>query len=190
MALRLPKRRKLLATAPGFDDGSEDEHHETSLGHGARLGLLMDDIALAREAEKQGTILAEAERWNAALARFDEAVARDATRSTAHEQRSQVLMQLDRCFEAVQAAQAACNCAPGWGEATLTLARAQLNLGEPLLALASVEKALVLGCEDMAEVREQVELTEASLVRAACLAGGTCEPAELALRQRHSGIHE
>lgn len=67
--------------------------------------------------------------------------------------RAQVLNDLDRCFEAVQAAQQAVRLRPEWPEAHITLARVQLNLGEPQLALQSYQAAAQLapGHPDLAK---------------------------------------
>ena len=85
--------------------------------------------------------------------------------AAAHEQRAQILLQLDRTFDAVQAAQHACRAAPTWGEAELTLARAQLNLGEVFLALQSAERAITLGVENQDAVEEELAEMEHLIVR-------------------------
>lgn len=53
-------------------------------------------------------------------------------------------MEVGQDWKAVQCAQRAVELVPGWAEGHLTLARAQLNLGEPELALTSCEQALSL----------------------------------------------
>lgn len=60
-------------------------------------------------------------------------------------------MELGRDWDAVQAAQRAAAERPQWPTAFLTLSRAQLNLGEPQLALQSIEHALALqvGCREV-----------------------------------------
>jgi tetratricopeptide (TPR) repeat protein len=188
-----PKRRRLDAAA--FDAQNEEDEladelnsvaassHELSHGSPA---LLLDNVALSRLLQHQGAVLADGERWNAALAKFDEAVARDPSAATAHEQRAQVLIHLDRFFEAVQAAQRSVERAPTWGDAHLTLARAQFNLGEPTLALDNAERAVALGCEDPQEAREEVEHIEAALLQAALATRGMKDAVEIALQQRSS----
>jgi tetratricopeptide (TPR) repeat protein len=73
--------------------------------------------------------------------------------SRLHEMRAQVLDQAGRTFEAVQAAQQAVSLEPDWVEGHITLARVQLNLGEPQLALASYMAAAKLqpGHPDLAQ---------------------------------------
>ena len=188
-----PKRRRLDAAA--FDAQNEEDEladelnsvaassHELSHGSPA---LLLDNVALSRLLQQQGAVLADGERWNAALAKFDEAVARDPSSATAHEERAQVLIHLDRFFEAVQAAQRSVERAPTWGDAHLTLARAQFNLGEPTLALDNAERAVALGCEDPQEAREEVEHIEAALLQAALATRGMKDAVEIALQQRSS----
>jgi tetratricopeptide (TPR) repeat protein len=156
------KRRRLGATAAGFsvdeDEPDAEELQRPSLA--SPQLLVMDDVALSRQLQQQGVTLAEAERYNAALACFDDAVRRDPTSATAHEQRAQVLLELGRFFEAVVAAQHACDASPDWGDARLTSARAHLNLGEVALALASGEAAISLGCDSSEVVAEVAEIEE------------------------------
>ena len=97
-----------------------------------------------------------------------------------------MLIHLDRYFEAVQAAQRSVERAPTWGDAYLTLARAQFNLGEPTLALDNAERAATLSCEDPQEAREEVEHIEAALLQAARATCGMKDALEIALQQRSS----
>ena len=157
------KRRRLGPPSAEFAPQLDDDQEEPPPP--AAGGLLMDNIALSRRLQEQGGLLAEAARWNAALVCFDEAVQRDPNSSAAHEQRAQILLQLDRTFDAVQAAQHACRAAPTWGEAELTLARAQLNLGEVFLALQSAERAITLGVENQDAVEEELAEMEHLIVR-------------------------
>ncbi len=50
---------------------------------------------------------------------------------------AQVLNEVGRTWEAVQAASTAAELLPHWPAARLTLARVQMNLGEPAIAVAS-----------------------------------------------------
>jgi hypothetical protein len=70
-------------------------------------------------------------------------------------QRAQVLLELDSPWEAVQAATVATTLAPQWDAAHLTLARSQLNLGEPCLALRTAEVALACTTEPQ-EVTDEI----------------------------------
>lgn len=56
-------------------------------------------------------------------------------------------MEVGEDWKAVQCAQRAVELQPGWAAGHLTLSRAQLNLGEPELALQSCERVLQLDPE-------------------------------------------
>ena len=183
--MQLAKRRRLAT--PAFDAQDECEDYgpaDDVLYRAPPPALLPDDFELSRMLQQQGAVLADAERWSAALAKFDEAASRDPSSSAAHEMRSQVLLQLGRNFDAVQAALQACSAAPDWGEARLSLARAQLNLGEPALALASAEAAILLGCDNQDEAIAEIEDIEGALLQAARATNGSMSAVDIALLQR------
>lgn len=185
------KRRKLGPPAAAFSGAAaeDDVEADSPQPSGCSGGLLlMDDAALARRLQEQGGILAEAGRWNAALTCFDEAVQRDPSSAAAHEQRAQILLELDRTFDAVQAAERACEASQSWGDARLTLARAQLNLGEINLAIASAERALELVTED--DEAAAAELEEMELVLVRCAVSATIHATSMTRDVESHGLHQ
>ncbi len=76
--------------------------------------------------------------WRAALALQPKDAKAEAK---LHEQSSQVLLEMGRTFEAISAAERAVSCAPEWLPARLSLGRAQLNHGEPAMAVQTFQKA-------------------------------------------------
>ncbi|CAI6001274.1 unnamed protein product, partial [Closterium sp. NIES-64] len=94
-----------------------------------------------------GDVGPRAGEFSAALSTWDAAIGLSAVprqRAVLFEQKAQVLMEMGRLWEAVRAGTCATEIAPDWHDAWVTLARAQLNLGEPHLAQASFSRALVL----------------------------------------------
>jgi cytochrome c-type biogenesis protein CcmH/NrfG len=86
--------------------------------------------------------------------------------------RSQVLLEVGRVWEAVQAATSATQLRPNWAPGWATLGRAQLALGEVQLGLASLQAAARLdpADSDLAAELEGVQVL-AQQQRAAGLAG-------------------
>jgi len=110
----------------------------------------------------RGGELAEAGLWLQSLRAFDSAAQAEPGNAKAHEQRAQVLLQIGRPLEAVQAAGTACTLRPEWGDGRRTLARAQLDHGEVALALSSFDAALglLLDSGDADDARECADEAE------------------------------
>ena len=138
---RLAPAAEIFAAAVHEDPAVEAEREEEAWRQRSLLAI-EDDQALSRRLEAQGCVLAEAGRLHEARERLDEAVRRDPSSATAHEALAQVLLEQGLVFEAVRAAESACECRPAWAVACLTLGRAQRNLDELRLALGSCDAAL------------------------------------------------
>jgi predicted Zn-dependent protease len=80
--------------------------------------------------QEEGNALAEAEEFQRALRVWEQALALTPKRAALHESVAQALLELGRDWEAVQAAERAVDSDSGFVEGHVTLARAQLNLGE------------------------------------------------------------
>ncbi|KAF5835153.1 hypothetical protein DUNSADRAFT_7828 [Dunaliella salina] len=92
----------------------------------------------------QGRVHAEQAEYGEALGCWNKALCCDPDNAVLLEEIAQVYLELGLDFEALQAAARATRVAPQMVEAYLTLGRAQLNFGEPQLALGSLEKVLEL----------------------------------------------
>merc|ERR1712039_1063845 len=117
--------------------------------------------------QAEGNALAEAGRFDAALACWESALERKPS-AALHELRAQAFMQLGRDFDAVLAAEAAVRLDPGWFPAHLTLGRARLNLGEVELARQALARAVTLepnSAELQAEHAEVVSLAQKHALR-------------------------
>jgi len=159
-----PKRRRTEAVASIFrSEAAEDNDVDQEDPVGSIDGF--------QQSYDRGCDLAGAGQFAAALTCFDTALrllgidgaggaasegASMRRAASLHDMRSQVLLGLDRDFEAVQAAERATHLAPDWAEGWLGLGRAQLNLGEPRLAVASLTEALELE-PALAEAKRDLE---------------------------------
>jgi predicted Zn-dependent protease len=90
-------------------------------------------------------------RFEDALTEWDAALLSSPRNAVLHEQKAQVLLELDRVWEAVQAALQATQARAEWDVGFLTLGRAQLALGEFSLAEKSLQTAWQLGRSEEAE---------------------------------------
>ena len=95
------------------------------------------------ELKKRAVDSAKQGKFKESLTLFDQLIGRGCNKdATVFEMRSQILMEMDDRFEAVQSAHRATELDSDWYIAWLTLARAQLNFGEAELALKSAEMAM------------------------------------------------
>ena len=78
----------------------------------------------------EGGISAEHGDWGAALSLWNKALALTPEEGILHEMRAQALNEVEDSWGAVQAASQAAKLLPGSADVLMTLARAQLNLGE------------------------------------------------------------
>ena len=178
-ALPASKRSRLSrpTTASEPDDDDDDEHCESTTS--------------ALRFQEEGAAKAMADDWEGALQCFSAAVQHDPTCAAAHEQRAQILLEMGRDWQAVQASHTACSLAPQWGDAWLTLARCQFNYGEPALALASAETAIALGCtESDCALRRELQCFEDTVVRCGLAAARLAEQQREQQQQQQQQIHD
>ena len=143
------------------------------------VGPVADLLAKGARAASDG-------RMPEALSLFTQAARKCPSCAAAHEQRAQVLLELDQYDEAVTSAREACAADPRWGVGRLTLGRACLNaglFGEARLefdAALRLDRSLLVDVADDLEraMRLQLEQDERTL---------TVRGAELTLRQWRDG---
>lgn len=96
----------------------------------------------SQQLKDEGAQLAENKRYKEAIQKWDEALQLTPGDATLYEMKSQVLLSLHEMFPAVHAAEMAVKRNPHSWEAWQTLGRAQLGLGEIVLAIRSFQIAL------------------------------------------------
>ncbi|KAH0683343.1 hypothetical protein KY290_021932 [Solanum tuberosum] len=111
-----------------------------------------DTFKLVESFQQQGNKLAEEGKYREALGKWESALLLMPDRAILHEQKAQILLELGETWKALQAATRATELEPSWGEAWVTLGRAQLNYGEPDSAIESLDRALAIK-PDSAEAR-------------------------------------
>ena len=136
-------KRKRRPPQGFFDDDDDDEPDDA--------GMLDSQDEAQWKLMDEGTALASEGRYAEALVKFEAITDTDAV---VYEARAQVLMALDRDFEAVTASEAATRLAPDWSVAFWTLARARRQLGEPDTAVQAFDRALGLDPENTDLQRE------------------------------------
>jgi tetratricopeptide (TPR) repeat protein len=141
-------KKKIKLSLPAFGDEEAMEVDES-------IPPKQVDAAKVQQLISQGVASAEQGVYGYALSCWDQALQEDPLNSKAHEMRAQVLNEMGRTYDAIQAATRATELAPDWAAAHCTLARAQLNLGEVNLALNSFETAHKLAPAD-AEIAEEL----------------------------------
>ncbi|XP_078434864.1 tetratricopeptide repeat (TPR)-like superfamily protein [Wolffia australiana] len=136
--------------------GKNEEDEKVTIDHGVALDSKTRRLSESFRCE--GNLLAEEGRFREALTKWEAALLLTPDEAVLHEQKAQVLLELGDDWNALKAASRATELEPSWPEAWTTLARAQLNLGEPEESFQSFEKALSLkpGSEDIEAERESV----------------------------------
>lgn len=135
------------AAPPGTPAGAEPAQEGGAVGASPQAA----QVARLRE---EGNAFAEEGSYGKALSRWDAALALDPCQAVLQEQRAQVLLELGNPWPAVQAATRATELEPSWGTAWVTLARAQLNYGEPAMAVRSLQNAVRLQAGDLDVLKE------------------------------------
>ncbi|WKA09359.1 hypothetical protein VitviT2T_027016 [Vitis vinifera] len=99
---------------------------------------------LADSFQAQGDKLAEGGKYREALGKWETALTLMPGKAVLHEQKAQVLLEIGDAWNALKAATRATELEPSWAEAWITLGRAQLNFGEPDIAIKSFDRALAI----------------------------------------------
>ena len=145
------------STSKAFEDNSKDEDVSAlesgeidwlHLAPTKKFFSLEDAESKSLRLQKEGEVLAEAERFWEAINKWDGALQLTPQKATLHELKAQGYMQLNEPFPAVASAQKAVECDPTWYIGYVTKGRAQLNIGEVKLAITSFSRALHLNPTD------------------------------------------
>lgn len=163
------KREKRRSTEMKGSDGDGQDDDDDEDDDISRVGnVSMGPEQRRKRAEMlrtKGDQFAEEEEFIPAVRAWREALFYsddNEFRGTLYEQLAQVLMEVDQLFNAVVAAEEAVKLRPSWSVAYLTLSRAQLQWGDPDVALTSLEKGLDID-SDNSELKESLEQLKAIL---------------------------
>lgn len=132
---------------PSLRNGDVDWLTLVPVKRKAMIGL-EDGQAKANRLVREGSVLAESERYWEALKKWEEALQYTPCDEKIHEMKAQALMELCEVFPAVQSAKKAVEFAPTWWIAHQTLGRAYLGLGEVRMAVQSFSRAVHLNPGD------------------------------------------
>ncbi|OQR81309.1 tetratricopeptide repeat domain 33-like [Thraustotheca clavata] len=120
------------------------------------IASLEDVMQKSKRLQEEGNVLANADRFRAAIDRWRQAIECTPENGVLYELIAQAHLALDEFFEGIQMAQKATLFAPQWNEGYVTLARCQLNYGELDMALQSMNKAIELS-NDKDELQMEVQ---------------------------------
>ncbi|KAF9609726.1 hypothetical protein IFM89_018174 [Coptis chinensis] len=129
-----------------FDQNEEEEKDcpFTQSGEEKHTKQQNPDLQLAESFKDEGNKLAEDGRYKEALGKWEAAITLIPDKAVLHEQKAQVLLEIGDDWNALKAAARATELEPSWAEAWITLARTQLNFGEPDAAIESFDRALAI----------------------------------------------
>ena len=174
----------LAAADPSEDEGEGEQlpqHRPDAQAQRVRAAPDEEAMRLAGQHVARGERAAEAGHWTEALGAWDAALRCAANAGPAdewtakvHEYRAQALAEAGSDWPAVQAAQRATEHAPQWARAWRTLARCQMGLGEPSMALDSARRAARLWqAQGGAHEAQQQMATDVSWIEVSDEEGGT-----------------
>ncbi|EQC32304.1 hypothetical protein SDRG_10051 [Saprolegnia diclina VS20] len=127
----------------------------------------LEDVAhKVKRLQDEGNVLAEAERYRAAMDRWRQAIEYDPTHAVLHELLAQAHLALGEFFQGIQVATRAAELAPTWADAHITLSRCQFNYGELDLALASLQAGMALVVDPIERTALQDEAHDMMRLRA------------------------
>ncbi|XP_047469217.1 tetratricopeptide repeat protein 33-like [Penaeus chinensis] len=118
---------------------------------------LEDAKAKARRLSNEGVMLAESERWWAAIGRWNAALTLTPDDYALHEMLAQAYMQVGEVFPALRSAEAAVQLYPNWWVGLQTLGRAQLGLGDVAMAVKTFSKAVHIRPDEQELWREDLQ---------------------------------
>lgn len=148
---------KELGTAfAACEDDIEDD--ELELSPSKVIGQLEDAAMKLKRLKSEGALLAEAERFAEALQHWEEALLfteDPCDKAPILEQMAQVLLILERPFDAIRTGEQAIQSRPLWFAGHLTLGRALINFGELERAVESFRRAKTLLSQDMAGANDK-----------------------------------
>lgn len=154
-----PQKKVFPLFTADYDDDDEDQEQCDSKKRW-RSDDAEDEQAralAARDYLEKGGLLAEQGMFSEAISQWILGISANPPpfeASRLWESRAQAHMALEEWFLAVQCAEFATQKDPSWADGFVTLGRAQLNLGEPSMAVESIQRALTIGLENKADEEE------------------------------------
>ncbi|KAF5200729.1 Tetratricopeptide repeat protein [Thalictrum thalictroides] len=124
--------------------GNTEQQNKTLESSSSPSSLQNLDLHLVQVFQTEGNKLAENGRYKEALGKWEAALTLVPDRAVLHEQKAQVLLEIGDSWNALKAATRATELEPSWAEAWITLARTQLNYGEPDASIESFDRALAI----------------------------------------------
>ncbi|XP_060198365.1 uncharacterized protein LOC132627187 [Lycium barbarum] len=141
-----PNKRPIsqFENLPFEDENSSDHHSKEKVPRNEEAISESNDVDTVESFQQLGNKLAEEGKYSEALGKWESALLLMPDRAILHEQKAQILLELGETWKALKAATRATELEPSWGEAWVTLGRAQLNYGEPDSAIESLDRALAI----------------------------------------------
>eukprot|EP00475_Leptophrys_vorax_P002629 TRINITY_DN11479_c0_g1_i1.p1 TRINITY_DN11479_c0_g1~~TRINITY_DN11479_c0_g1_i1.p1 ORF type:complete len:195 (-),score=49.93 TRINITY_DN11479_c0_g1_i1:181-765(-) len=135
---------------------AQEQQRDAAAGGGALKKPRVDEpVTSAVDHAAIGAKCAEAGDWSGALMHWNAHLQVNPQDFKVLEEKAQVLLELGNYFEAIRTAEFAIRIDPNYSFSLLTLSRAQLEFGEPFLAMKNAQRAAFLR-PDLTECRDDV----------------------------------